>query len=116
MNPKNETYESGRLLGTVLIGVLLSLLAAAFIAGMSTERPAPPGSGPVFMGMFLVALGLMFSLSYFMANKSFFLRWLLNFSTGFPKLADKRMAFFLSAICVFSGIAAIADGLGLPFP
>jgi len=110
-----RTDEPGRILGLVMIVILGALLLAAWASGMSTERPAPPGMGPIFMGVFLIVLGLMFFASYFAAWKSFFLRWLLRFSMGFPGLADRRMALLFSALCVFSGIAAIADGLGLDF-
>jgi len=70
--------------------------------------------GPVFMGLFLVALGAMFFASYFFSQKAYFLRWLLSLSTGlFPRLNDRRMAFLFSAIAFGNGVIAIADGLGI---
>ena len=113
MDAQSKADLPGYLLGAFLIGLLLALLIASFAFGMSSEKPTPPGAGPIFMGLFLVALGLMFAASYFQAWRSFFLRWLLRFSMGFPWLADRRMAFLLSALCIFSGLAAIADGLGI---
>jgi hypothetical protein len=98
-----------------LIAILAGLLLAAWIAGMSTEKPPPPGPGPVFMGMFLVALGAMFLSSYYFFEKSFFLRWLLRLSTSFPGARDRKMAFLFSFICTLVGIGAILDGLGLSF-
>jgi len=99
-------------LGLILIAILLVLLVSAWVLGMSTEKPAPSGPGPVFMGLFLIALGLMFLASYFYAAKSFFLRWLLRFATGFPGMPSPKMTFLFSLLCVISGIGAIADGLG----
>lgn len=109
------TNEPGRLLGAVLIGILVVLLGAAWLAGMSTERPAPSGMGPVFMGLFLIALGSMFFASYFQSSKSFFLRWLLRLSMGFLFFPDRRMAMLLCMLCVVTGGLAIADGLGMRF-
>ncbi len=69
--------------------------------------------GPVFMGLFLIALGLMFLASYFQSPKSFFLRWLLKLSMGFPFFSDRRMAIFFFVLCAFSGLVAIGSGLGV---
>ena len=113
METQPRADEPGYLLGAALLGILMALLAAAWVAGMSTEKPAPPGTGPIFMGSFLIALGLMFLASYFIPWKSFFLRWLLKFSMGIPSLANRKMAIFFSMLCILSGIGAIADGLGI---
>ena len=113
MDAQSRTDEPGHLLGAVLLGILVALLVAAWAMGLSTEKPAPPGMGPVFMGLFLIALGLMFLASYFLSWKSFFLRWLLRSSMAFPFLANRKMAIFFSVLCLFSGLVAIADGLGL---
>ena len=99
-------------LGLALIAILVVLLVSAWVLGMSTEKPAPSGPGPVFMGLFLLALGLMFLASYFYAEKSFFLRWLLRFATGFPGMPSPKMAFFFSLLSMLTGLGAIADGLG----
>jgi hypothetical protein len=99
-------------LGLALIAILLALLISAWVLGMSTERPAPSGPGPVFMGFFLLALGFMFLASYFYAGKSFFLRWLLRLAMGFPGMGSPKMAFFFSFLCMLTGLSAIADGLG----
>jgi hypothetical protein len=115
MDTQPRGDEPGYLLGAVLLGILVALLAAAWVTGMSTEKPAPPGTGPVFMGLFLIALGLMFLASYFQPWRSFFLRWLLKFSMGFPALANRKMAIFFSLLCIFTGVGAIADGLGIDF-
>jgi hypothetical protein len=64
------------------------------------------------MGLFLVALGLMFAASYSYSAKSFFLRWLLRFATGFPGMPSSKMALLLSFVCLLSGLGAIADGFG----
>jgi hypothetical protein len=115
MNAQPKADEPGRALGVAMIVILVVLLLTAWTMGMSIDRPAPAGTGPIFMGLFLVALGFMFLASYFAAWKSFFLRWLLKFSMGFPFLADRRMALFFFVLCLFVGIGAIADGLGLRF-
>lgn len=107
-------YRSGVALGIALIGALAALLIAAWGFGMSTERPPPSGLGPVFMGLFLVALGFMFLASYFFSGKTFFLRWLLDFASGFPSLRTPKMAFFFFLLSVFCGVVAIMDGLGIP--
>jgi hypothetical protein len=118
--PDSSTTETARpgkpdKLGLILIGVLVLLLSLAWGFGMSTERPHPPGLGPIFMGLFLFALGMMFAASYFYATRSFVLRWLLRFSTVFPGLPSTKMAFFMAFLCVGSGLGALADGLGLRF-
>lgn len=103
---------TGLWLGIFLITILVGLLSAAWIAGMSTDRPPPPGPGPVFMGMFLVALGLMFLSSYYLSEQCFFLRWLLKLSMAFPGANNRKMAFLFSFICTLVGIGAILDGSG----
>lgn len=116
MGQENSRDEPGHVLSASLIAVLVVLVGLAFGFGMSTERPTPPGMGPVFMGLFLVALGSMFFASYFLSGRSYFLRWLLALSMGlFPKLHDRRMAFFLATIAIVNGIGAIAAGLGFSF-
>lgn len=107
--------KTGRGLGISLIAILVGLLSAAWIAGMSTERPPPSGLGPVFMGMTLIALGIMFFSSYYFSGKTFFLRWLLQLSMAFPGAKSRKTVFLLSFICTLVGIGAILDGLGIRF-
>jgi hypothetical protein len=95
-----------------LIALLTALSVAAWVSGMPWGRSTEPMIGPVFMGFFLVALGVMFFASYFYSDRSFFLRWLLRFSTGFPSFPNPKMAFFWSFVSVLCGLDAIADGLG----
>jgi hypothetical protein len=66
--------------------------------------------------MFLIALGSMFLASYYYSARSFFLRWLLSFASGWPGARTSKMAFFFSLLCVVTGIGAIADGLGWRLP
>ena len=99
-------------LSFALIGVLAIFLVAAWISGMPRGRPAEPMVGPVFMGLFLIGLGLMFFASYFHSERSFFLRWLLGFAVGFPGAPYPKLAFFWSFVSVGCGLGAIADGLG----
>jgi len=100
-------------LSLALISLLVALLFSTLVLGMSSDMPPPPGLGPVFMGLFLITLGVMFFASYFYSARSFFLRWLLQFASGFPGLATPKMTFFFSFLCVLSELGAIADGLGL---
>ena len=99
-------------LGFGLIAVLVALVVAAWAFGMSAEKPHPPGPGPVFMGLFLLALGAMFLASYYHSAKSFFLRWLLRFAMAFPGMNSPKMAWLISFVCALSGLGAIAQGLG----
>jgi hypothetical protein len=92
-----------------LVTVLVSLLGLAWFFGLSTLRPAPPGLGAVFMGLFLVSLSAMFAASYFYADRSVLLRSLLRFASGFPGLADARMAFVLALVCLVAGLGAMSD-------
>jgi hypothetical protein len=113
--PTTESPPTSRLdaLGLGLIAVLAALVITAWAFGMSTERPHPPGPGPVFMGLFLLALGAMFLASYFYSAKSFFLRWLLRFAMAFPGMHSPKMAWLMSFVCALTGLGAIAQGLGL---
>jgi len=73
--------------------------------------------GTLFMGLFLIALGLTFLASYSHSSKSFFLRWLLKLSMGFPFISDyRKVAILLSAICILTGVLTLGDGLGVRFP
>ena len=99
-------------LDLALIAILVALVVAAWAFGMSTETPHPPGPGPVFMGLFLLALGAMFAASYLYSAKSFFLRWLLRFAMGFPGMHSPKMAWLMSFVCALAGLGAIAEGFG----
>lgn len=112
MSTQPKADEPGHLLGALLIGVLVVLLAAAWGLGIP-RGPEPYGWDPVFMGLFLIALGLMFWASYYVAWKSFFLRWLLRFSMGTPGFKDRRTALFFAFVCLLNGIGVILHGFGL---
>ncbi len=101
-------------LGICLLALLAVLLVAAWGFGMSTERPSPPGLGPVFMGLFLLVLGGMFWASYFIATRSPVLGWLLNFASGWPGAKTPKMAFLWALVAFISGVGAITAGLGIP--
>jgi hypothetical protein len=111
----NQQPAPGRrdTLGIACIAILAALLAAAWASGMSSDRPAPPGPGTVFMGLFLLFLGAMFVASYFVPNGSPVLRWLLKFASGFPGMKSPKMVFLLALVCMLSGAGAIATGLGV---
>lgn len=93
-------------ISATLIGILVALLIAAFSFGMSTERPHPPGPGPVFMGLFLIALGIMFAASYFYSSKASFLAWLLSFAESFPGPHSRKTTFMLPFVAILSGAGA----------
>jgi hypothetical protein len=96
-------------LSVALVTVLAVLLGLAWFFGLATQRPAPSGPGPIFMGLFLVSLGAMFAASYFYGEKAALLRTLLRFASGIPGLADARMAFVLALVCLIAGLGAISD-------
>ena len=98
-------------LGLALVAVLVVLLLLAWGFGMSIRRPAPPGPGPVFMGIFLCTLGGLFAASYFYSERSFFLRALLGFATGFPWMNNRKMAFLIAFLCLLAGLLTISDAL-----
>jgi len=108
-----ESKKSPDKLGFALIGLLAIFVVAAWVSGMPIGKPTEPMIGPVFMGLFLVSLGVMFLASYFYSDRSFFLRWLFVFSLGFPGAKSAKMAFFWSFVSLLCGVGAIADGLGL---
>jgi hypothetical protein len=117
MSAQAEEHKAGHLLGFALIAILLSLLTAAWVSGLSPEKPTPPGMGTLFMGLFLIALGLTFLASYSYSSKSFFLRWLLKLCMGFPFMSDyRKVAILLSVICILTGVLTLGDGLGIRFP
>ena len=87
-----------------LLGVLLALVIKA--------EPEGRDQTLVATGVYVMAWGVMFLLSYQFSHKTFFLRGLMFVSTEFswPK-GGRHMALVYGALGVGLGVAAIASGL-----
>jgi hypothetical protein len=104
--------ESGYLLGTVLIAALVVLLAAVLQVGIESG-PIRPGIGSVLLGLYVLAWGLMFLVSYFYSHKTFFFRGLIWVCEHLSFPASRKMAFFYFALTLFIGGLSVLKGLAL---
>ena len=104
--------EPGLVLGFALIGLLVLLLVAAFVAGVKSG-PVEPGLGSVLLGLYIVAWGLMFLASYFYGHKTFFFRGLIWVCEKFSHPKGRGMAFFYAALAIGLGGFATLKGLGV---
>lgn len=69
----------------------------------------------VFVGLFMIAWGCVFLVSYYFSHKSFLLRQIASLLDYNPILSGKMAAFFYFGLATICGIGAILQGLGL-FP
>ena len=103
--------EPGYALSALLIGVLAVLLVASMVAGPRLSHLVP-GVADALGGVFLIALGAMFALSYRWSHKAFFLRALMWLCEHGSRPAGRFMAWFYAALCAFLGSMGIAKALG----
>jgi hypothetical protein len=66
----------------------------------------------VFMGLFMMAWGLMFLASYWFSHKSAFLRGLTIFCEKLSYPSTRKMAFFYFAVAFVLGFMSVLGGLG----
>ena len=97
------------ILDAVLIGVAAVLLALAWPSGAAPiERERPP----VFLGLYVIYLGVLFLLSYFYSDTSYVLRSLKWICEHFTHPRGRHMAFFYFALSLLLGICALCAAFG----
>jgi hypothetical protein len=87
---------------------MLFVLAAP--SGFGTvEREVPS----VFAGLYIIYLGVLFLLSYFLSDESYLLRVLMWICEHFSHPRTRFMAFFYFGLSLLVGGCALLSGLGL---
>lgn len=104
--------ERGLFLGIVIIVALAVMGILPFLYGFKTG-PGERGPAAVLTGIYLQFWGVLFLLSYFFPQKSFFFRGLLWVCEHFSSPRGRRMAFFYFLMFFAMGSLAVLQGLGL---
>jgi hypothetical protein len=90
----------------VLAAVLLALAWPSASVPVARERP------PVFLGVYIIYLGVLFLLSYFYSETSFVLSALRWICEHFTHPRGRHMAFFYFALSLLLGICALCAAFG----
>lgn len=107
-----SSLEQGTGLSLLLIGVLVVLLIAAFMAKSTEVSSVPPRISTILIGVYGIAWGLMFLASYYFSAGSFFLRALMWVCLHTTRAENPKVAFVYCAICVLGGVICMLTGLG----
>ena len=100
------------LLGFSLIALLASLLFGAMLAGLESG-PIKVGLGSVLGGLYIMAWGIMFLLSFYFEEKTFFFRALIWVCENWSFPSGRFMAFFYFLLATTLGAICVLQGLGV---
>jgi len=92
----------------IAIAVVLFVLAAS--SGVGTVKREVPS---VFLGLYIIYIGILFLLSYFLSDESYVLKVLMCFCEHFSHPRTRYMAFFYFGLSRLVGGCALLSGLGL---
>ena len=110
----NENIENKRGLA---LGITIILLIVAFniVLSILNLKPGPLEEGPatIVVGIYIQFLGILFLLSYYYSQKTFFFRWLIWICERFSYPSSRKMAFFYFGLGFILGIFAILEGFGI---
>jgi hypothetical protein len=95
----------------VVVGVALLMLTQAF--GLAVGKPLTKGAASVWMGLYIIYLGVLFLLSYFFQRKSYVLSVLMWICENFSSPRSRHMALFYSALSFAMGLLALFVGFGI---
>jgi hypothetical protein len=108
---QNPPDEPGIALGVVLIAVLVVLMIVPWVMDVKSG-PITPGIGTTLSGLYGIAWGTMFLLSYYFNHKTFFFRALIWVCENWSQPKSRKMAFFYAALGIGLGSMAVLGGLG----
>lgn len=89
-----------------LAAVLLLLAWPSGVASVAREKP------PVFLGVYVIYLGVLFLLSYFLSDASYVLALLRWVCEHFSHPRGRHMALFYFALSLVLGIGALCASFG----
>jgi hypothetical protein len=104
--------EKGLILGCGIIALLAILMLLPFHYGFELG-PIEKGRTSVAIGLYLQFWGILFLLSYFYSQKTFFLRGLIWVCENFSSPKGRKMAFFYFTLAFGLGTMSLVKGLGL---
>jgi hypothetical protein len=95
----------------VVVAVTLLALTSAF--GFEAGTPPKKAAASVWLGLYIIYLGVLFLLSYFFSRKSYVLGGLMWVCENFSRPRSRHMAFFYFALGLALGLSALLFGLGV---
>ena len=98
--------EPDRWLGSA---ILLALLAPQLYASMRWLLDQSYQPNQFFVSSYILFVGVIFLVSYYLPEKSFVFRGFLWFCERASAPASRKMAFFYFALCMFLGVAALVN-------
>ncbi len=93
--------------------IAVGLLLTASLFGLQVGQPATKGAGATVGGIFIIYIGLLFSLSHFFPRRSFVFSFLDYICRERSRPAGRAMAWVYFAVIVFFGCALMLVGLGV---
>lgn len=105
--------KKGLLLGTsiILLGVVLCIVVIGLMARNSEHLEK--GWGPIWAGIYMYYIGVVFLLSYFFPDESFLFRGIMWICKHFSAPPGEKMAFFYALLAFILGTGAIMIGVGI---
>ena len=98
----------------VLDAVFISLAVILFVlARPSVIAPVGRDVPPVFLGFYVIYLGVLFLLSYFYSDASYVLRSLIWICEHFSHPRGRHMAFVYFGLSFVLGVCALCSAFGL---
>ncbi len=104
--------ETGILLSIFCFGALVILLVSALLIGIPSGADRV-GLGSVLLGLYLMAWGCMYLVSYYFSHKAIFFRALIWQCEHASVPANRKMALFYFLLAFVLGAATLLGGLGI---
>jgi hypothetical protein len=95
---------------TILLGVVLCLV---IWLSVGNSEHLEKGWGPIWGGIYMYYIGVVFLLSYFFPNESFLFRGIMWICKHFSVPSGEKMAFFYASLAFILGTLVIMIGVGI---
>jgi hypothetical protein len=87
--------------------VIIAVSENIYLLPLEPENPIKY----IGIGLFLYFVGAVFLVAYYAEERSFVFRWAIRVCTEFTTPAGRMMAFFYFCLGIFTGSAAIYEGI-----
>lgn len=97
----------------VIVTVAVSLLTLTLVFKPQIGAPLKQGVAAIWLGIYIIYLGVLFLMSYFFSGKSAVLSALMWLCESFSRPRSRHMALFYFVLCLAVGVLALLVGLGV---
>ena len=96
-----------------IVGVAVALIVLTSAFGLKVGTPLEKGAAAVWVGVYVIYLGVLFLLGYLFPRKSYVLEGLIWICENFSHPKNRHMALFYFALSLVTGLLALLFGLGV---